>query len=255
MRKIRLTIQYDGTDYSGWQVQARETTIQGLLEKALAEIAGGLTHVNGAGRTDAGVHALEQIASFSTASGHKAGVFLRALNANLPDDIRVIAAEEVPEDFHPRYSARDKTYAYLISNHCDFSVFLKRYSWNMSYSLNCDAMNQAARYLVGEQDFSSFRASGCSSKHPVREVMQLHIRRLDSVEFFGFQCNVPVIKFSITANAFLRHMARNIVGTLVEVGRGRIRPEEMVTILDAKDRRAAGKTAPACGLFLEKISY
>lgn len=255
MRKIKLTLQYDGTHYSGWQVQARETTIQGLLENALAEITGVPTRITGAGRTDAGVHALEQVAAFGTESDHAPDVFRVALNAKLPDDIRVIGSEEVPEEFRPRYSARNKTYSYLISHHGPFSVFLNRYSWNMSYSLNFDAMHVAARYLIGEHDFSSFRASGCSSKHPVREVNDLQIRKLDSVAFLGFHFHVPVIQISITANAFLRHMARNIVGTFFEIGRGKIPAEEMKAILRAKDRKAAGKTAPACGLFLEKIEY
>lgn len=255
MRNIKLTLQYDGTDYFGWQVQANGITIQGLLEAALAEISGGPTRVTGAGRTDAGVHALEQTAVFGTESGHAPYVFLRALNAKLPDDIRVITSEEVPEDFHPRYGARNKTYSYLISRPGPYAVFLKRYSWCMPYALNCDAMEQGAECLTGKHDFSSFRASGCSSKHPVRDIIDLHIQKLDSVDFMGFRFNVPLMKISITANAFLRHMARNIVGTLVEIGRGRIPPEQMKTILEAHDRRTAGKTAPACGLFLERIEY
>jgi tRNA pseudouridine38-40 synthase len=255
MRQIKLILQYDGTGYSGWQVQAQGTTIQGLLEKALAEITGSPTRLTGAGRTDAGVHAFAQTAAFSTISEHEADVFLRALNAKLPDDIRVISSEEVPEDFHPRYSAHNKTYSYLISFHGLYAVFLKRYSWHMSYSLNYDALKEGAVYLMGEHDFSSFRASGCSSKHPLRKIIHLQIKKLDSVDFIGFQCNAPLIKISITANAFLRHMVRNIVGTLVEIGRGKIPPEQMKTILEARDRRIAGKTAPACGLFLEKIQY
>ena len=255
MRKIKLTLQYDGTDYSGWQVQVKETTIQGLLEHALAEITGSPTRVTGAGRTDAGVHALEQTAVFNTESDLQPDVFLRALNARLPDDIRVIASAEVPEDFHPRYSARNKTYSYLISCHVPYSVFLKRYSWHVSYPLNCDAMKEAGGYLIGKHDFSSFRASGCSSKHPVRDISELRVRKLDSVDFMGFRFNVPVVKITITANAFLRHMARNIIGTLVEVGKGKIVPAKMKEILEAKDRKIAGKTAPARGLFLEKITY
>jgi len=255
MRKIKLTLQYDGTDYSGWQVQAKGATIQGLIENALAEIAGSPTRLTGAGRTDAGVHAFAQTAAFITISEHETDVFLRALNAKLPDDIRVISSEEVPEHFHPRYSAHDKTYSYLISHHGLYSVFLKRYSWHMSYTLNYDAMKEGAGYLMGEHDFSSFRASGCSSKHPVRKIIELNIEKLDSVDFMGFRFNVPLVKISMTANAFLRHMVRNIVGTLVEIGRGKIPPEQMKTILEARDRRAAGKTAPACGLFLERICY
>jgi tRNA pseudouridine38-40 synthase len=255
MRTIKLTLQYDGTDYSGWQVQVKETTVQGLIEGALSVITGGHTRITGAGRTDAGVHALEHVAVFGTSSAHAPDVFMRALNANLPDDIRVIHAEEASEDLHPRYSARRKTYSYLISCPGAYSVFLKRYSWHMPYQLNCIAMKEAALFLHGRHDFSSFRASGCSAKNPVREIYGIDIQTFDKIDFMTFTFNAPVIKISIQANAFLRHMARNIVGTLVEAGRGKMPPEKMKEILGAKDRSAAGKTAPACGLFLEKIEY
>ena len=233
----------------------KETTIQGLLEKALFTITGGHTRVTGAARTDAGVHALEHVAAFKTASAHEPGVFMRAFNANLPYDIRVIHAEEVLEDFHPRYSAKNKTYSYVISHPGEYAVFLRRYSWQVPYKLNCEAMKEAALFLHGRHDFSSFRASGCSAKNPVREIYGIDIQTFDKIDFMTFTFNAPVIKISIQANAFLRHMARNIVGTLVEAGRGKMPPEKMKEILGAKDRSAAGKTAPACGLFLEKIEY
>jgi tRNA pseudouridine38-40 synthase len=255
MRNIKITIQYDGTDYSGWQVQVKETTIQELLEKALFAVTGEQTRITGAGRTDAGVHALEQAAAFKTGSTLGPDVLLRALNANLPDDIRIINAEEVSEDFHPRYDARTKTYSYLISCKGPYSVFLKRYSWQLPYQPNCEAMKQAADYLTGRHDFSGFRASGCSAKNPVREIHNIEIQELESVDFMGLKFNIPLIKISIQANAFLRHMARNIAGTLTEVGTGKRSPENLKEILEAKDRRKAGKTAPACGLFLEKIVY
>ncbi len=255
MRYIRLDLQYDGTGYSGWQVQVKATTIQGLLEDAVFAVTGVRERVTGAARTDAGVHALHQVAGFSTRSGLEPLVFRRALNANLPHDIRVTDAAECPVDFHPRYRAVNKTYSYIISPSADFSVFLERYSWQMPYKLDCDAMREAANYLVGKKDFSSFRASGCSSKHPVREISQVSISEIDRVDFTGFRLNTPVIKISIEANAFLRHMARNIIGTLVDAGRGRIPPEKIKEILKSGDRRTAGRTAPARGLFLEKIRY
>ena len=255
MRNIKLTIQYDGTDFSGWQVQQNGTTIQGLLEKAVYAVTGESLRIIGAGRTDAGVHAFDQVAILKTSSMLGPEVITNALNANLPLDIRVTITEEVPDDFHPRYDASNKTYSYLISSTGPYSIFLRRYSWQMAWQLDCASMKKAAGHLVGKKDFSSFQASGCSAKHPVREIMQIEIEELKSAGFMGFTLEAPVIKISINANAFLRHMVRIIVGTLVEVGKGRLQPVDMIEILKLKDRDKAGPTAPACGLFLEKISY
>lgn len=255
IRHILLTIQYDGTDYAGWQVQKNGTTIQGVLEEALFTVSGERTRVTGAARTDAGVHAIEQVAVFSTASKLEAGVLLRALNANIPLDVRVISAEECAPGLHPRYSAKGKTYSYLISQAGPYSVFLKRYSWNMPHLLDADAMREASRCLIGAHDFACFRASGCSSKHPVRTITGIEIAELPGVDFLGFRFDAPFMRIRIKANAFLRHMARNIVGTLVDTGSGKFPPKKMEEILGSKDRRAAGRTAPACGLFLEKIEY
>ncbi|RJQ50424.1 MAG: tRNA pseudouridine(38-40) synthase TruA [Nitrospiraceae bacterium] len=255
MRQIRITLQYDGTNYSGWQIQKKGTTIQGLLEEALFSVTGEQLRINGAARTDAGVHAFEQVAVFKTLSRLEPPVLLRALNAHLTHDIRVIRAEECPPDFHPRYDAKSKTYTYLISQQGIYSTFLQRYSWNIPYQLNTGVMQEAAECLVGTHDFSSFRASKCSSKHPVRTVSSLEVSRLSSVEFISFVFNTPVVKITIQANAFLRHMARNIVGTLVDIGKGKHHPTMMKGILGSKDRRQAGRTAPARGLFLERIEY
>jgi tRNA pseudouridine38-40 synthase len=255
MRYIKITLQYDGTNYAGWQVQKNGTTVQGCLEEAVWIITGERSRITGAARTDAGVHALQQVAAFRTESVLKPQVFLKALNGNLPRDIRVINAEECEKDFHPRYDAENKTYSYIIFKTGPYAVFLERYSWSIPYKLNCDSMREAAGYLIGEHDFSCFRASGCSSIHPVRTVHGVEIFDLPSTEFINFQFNVPVIKISIRANAFLRHMVRNIVGTLVEIGRDKYPPQRMKEILESKDRRTAGKTAPAQGLFLEKINY
>jgi tRNA pseudouridine38-40 synthase len=255
MNHIKLTLQYDGTNYWGWQVQKKGATIQGLLEDALFTITGERTRITGAARTDAGVHALQQVASFSTGSLLEPHIFIKALNGNLPLDIRVIKADACENDFHPRYDAKDKTYSYIIYKTGAYSVFLEKHSWSMPYKLNCEAMREAAFYLIGEHDFSCFRASGCSSKHPVRTMHSIEIAELPSVEFIGFHFNVPVVKISITANAFLRHMARNIVGTLVETGRGKYPPSRIKEILQSTDRKLAGRTAPARGLFLEEIRY
>ena len=255
MRNIKLTIQYDGTDFSGWQVQKNTPTIQGLIEKAIFIVTGEETRLTGAGRTDAGVHALDQRAAFKTGSTLDPPVLSRALNANLPMDIRIIACEECEDDFHPRYNAKNKTYTYLICRDVPFSVFLRRFSLMCTYSLDVQAMDAAGPLITGRHDFSSFRASGCSAKNPVREIYTISVLELGSVDFMGFTFKTPLLKISIQANAFLRHMARNIVGTLMEVGKGRIPPEEMTAILESKNRDAAGPTAPACGLFLEKINY
>lgn len=255
MRHIKLTLQYDGTDYAGWQVQKNAATIQGHLEKTILTITGEHSRVTGAGRTDAGVHALEQVAVFRTQSSLEADVFRRAINAHLPPDINLIDAVECPAEFHPRYDAKSKTYSYVISGLGAYSVFLARYSWNLRGHLDIEAMKEAANYLTGEHDFSSFRASGCSSKNPVRKITGLEISAMDSIEFINFRLDIPAIKISITATAFLRHMVRNIIGTLVEAGRIKFPPSHIKKILDAKDRRVAGRTAPACGLFMEKIVY
>ena len=255
MRQIRLTLQYDGTDYSGWQIQKNGATIQGLLEDAVFSVTNERSKVIGAGRTDAGVHALEQVAVFETASALSTDVFFQALNANLPQDIGITSCEECPEDFHPRYRTKGKKYSYIISNKMPAPVFLKRYSWELGFHLDIGAMRKASEYLIGSHDFSSFQASGCSAKHPLRELNSITISNLPSLEFITFRIDTPVIKITIEGSAFLRHMVRNIVGTLVYTGRGKYPPEKMKEILESRDRRNAGPTAPACGLFLEKITY
>jgi tRNA pseudouridine38-40 synthase len=255
MRQIRLTLQYDGTDYSGWQIQNNGATIQGLLEDAIFSVTNDRSRVIGAGRTDAGVHAFEQVAVFETASTLSPDVFLQALNANLPNDISIMCCEECPEDFHPRYRAKQKTYSYIISSIPPGSVFLNRYSWQIHYQLDIEAMRKASEYLIGKHDFSSFQASGCGAQHPVRELNSIMISDLPSLEFITFKIDAPVIKITMEGTAFLRHMVRNIAGTLVDIGRKKYPPEKIKEILGSRDRNNAGPTAPACGLFLDKISY
>lgn len=255
MKHIKLTLQYDGTDYSGWQVQKKERTIQQIIEDAIYTVTGDRLRITGAGRTDAGVHAFVQVAAFKTQSNLEPQVFLSAINANIPHDIRVTNAEECSEDFHPRYSAKNKTYSYRISHKGAYAVFLRRYSWQVPYQLNCDLMKEAAECLIGTHDFSCFRASGCSSKNPVRTIFKIGIVEDSFVDFMNFKFNVPLIKISIQADAFLRHMVRNIVGTLVEIGRGKQPVSYTKEVLGLKDRRFSGPTAPAQGLFLEEIVY
>lgn len=257
MRRIRLSLQYDGTEYSGWQVQETARTVQGMLEEAVLKVTGERQRVTGASRTDAGVHALHQEASITTGTALEEDVLKRALNANLPDDIRVIKAGRCSDDFHPRYSASGKVYSYFIT-HCRFhSVFLKRFSWQLPYDITpgLPAMRKAAGELEGEHDFTSFRASGCGSRSAVRKISRIEVSCLSSIDFMTFSIYAPVLKIRIEANAFLRHMVRSIVGTLVDIGRGKVTPSNMRDILALKDRSSAGITAPARGLFLEKVLY
>lgn len=265
MRHIKLVLQYDGTDYSGWQVQnvrrqgiedrgqKRILTIQAIVEDAVFKVTSKRSRVTSASRTDAGVHAIKQVASFKTETGLDTNTLQRAVNVNLPPDIRILDVSEVDEDFHPRYSAKRKIYSYLITR--SYSVFLRRYSWYIPYDLDCNLMRQAGGHLLGEHNFSSFRASGCGSKNPVRRIFDIKIEDVLSMDFMTIKINTPMIKISIEANAFLRHMARNIIGILVEVGRGKFSPSDVKKILELKDRRYSGPTAPANGLFLERIVY
>lgn len=255
MRNIKLVIQYDGTDYHGWQIQNGEKTIQGILEENLSKITGKKISLISASRTDAGVHALAQIASFLTDSSLEILKFQKALNSLLPEDIRIIEAKETSADFHPRYDSLGKTYFYLISNTPYSSAFLYKYAWHLPFSLDLSQMKKAGKFFKGKHDFSSFRGAGCGAKNPEREITSLRIEKIRKVDFMTASFKSEYIKITIEANAFLRHMVRNIVGTLVEAGRGRIAADSIKSTLLLRDRRAAGPTAPSNGLFLEKIYY
>jgi len=255
MRYIRLLIEYAGTNYHGWQSQKSGGTIQDVLYDSLFSITGEQGKVIGASRTDAGVHALGQVAVFETRSQLSPPVFMRALNAKLPPDIRILAADETDRDFHPRYRAIHKSYFYLISNTARRSAFLSSYMWTTGAALDLARMREAAAFVLGQHDFSSFRASGCGAKTTTRTVSFLEIARSEEISFMTAIFEGNFIRISIEANAFLRHMVRNIVGTLVEVGRGKLSPESFRDILSSCDRTAAGPTAPAQGLFLDKITY
>jgi len=255
MRYIKLLIEYDGTNYLGWQSQKSGGTIQDILVEKISGITGGPTRLTGASRTDAGVHALGQAAVFGTESSLSSETVMRALNAKLPKDIRILHADETDESFHPRYDAAQKSYFYLISTGNRQSAFFYRYAWHVKTGLDVAAMQRAAVALVGEHDFSSFRAAGCGAKHPVRTVHSITISKLDEISFMTASFKGDFIKIRMEANAFLRHMVRNIVGTLVEVGKGRISPEAVKHLLETRDRTKAGPTASANGLFLERIIY
>jgi tRNA pseudouridine38-40 synthase len=247
MRTLKLTLQYDGTDYVGWQRQPTGVSVQALLEDAVAPIAGQHVTLHGAGRTDAGVHALAQVASVGLDTALPAPTIARAINAVLPPDVRVLGVEDTSESCHARFSARSKTYEYRIVNAPLVSAFLYRYVWHVPQPLDVDAMRAAAAPLVGTHDFAGFQGAGS----PVA-TSQRTILALDLEEGGGF--DLPLV-IRVTGDGFLRHMVRNIVGTLVEVGIGRWDPWRLLSVLDSRDRTQAGPTAPAQGLFLAHVTY
>jgi tRNA pseudouridine38-40 synthase len=243
-RNIRLLLAYDGTPFLGWQVQPQGPTIQSILEEALSRITGHETKVKGSGRTDAGVHALGQVANFHTTSRMAPGAFVSALNSMLPPEIAVLAADEVEPSFDAQYSAVEKTYRYRVFNSRIRSPFEHRRSWQVPVELDLEPMRGSGTHLIGIKDFSTFRAVGCVASSPIREVKDIVISRKGAI-----------ITFELTADGFLRHMVRNIVGTLVEVGRGRFTAEQVAAMLAARDRERAGIAAPPYGLYLLRVSY
>jgi len=252
VRTIKLTIAFDGTGYAGWQRQKGAPTIQEAVEKALATMTGRFTPVHGAGRTDAGVHALGMVAHFRTESKIPSKGFHRGLNSLLPGEIRVLAAEEVEEGFHARKDARGKVYRYQMATGTMLLPTDRLYWGWFPGPLDLDAMNQAASLLVGEHDFSSFEASG---SRVAKDGGRGAVRRVFTAGFRVLATAPEKIQFVIAGDGFLRHMVRNIVGTLVEVGRNQRRVEEIPELLRRCDRRFAGPTAPPQGLFLVEVWY
>ena len=241
---IKLTIEYDGTNYHGWQIQPNGTTIQEVLEQALEKILGVKTRLNGSGRTDAGVHALGQVANFVYAADIDLRRLLKGLNGVTPPDIVVKQVEAVPDSFDARRDGRSRVYMYRIWNHPFPSAFHRRFSWHVHDPLDLSSMQEAIRCLEGEHNFASFQAAGCDALHPIRKIYSNSLSR-----------EGDFLVYTIEATAFLRHMVRNIVGTLVEVGRGERSPREFAELLKAQDRTQAGPTAPAYGLFLVEVRY
>ena len=246
-RNLKLTLQYDGSNYVGWQRQARGTSIQGLLEDALEPIAGTRVTVHGAGRTDAGVHALAQVATVSFPGTHDSSTLARALNAVLPTDVRVLSVEDVPADFHARFSAVGKTYEYRIVNAPIVSPFLCRYAWHIPHALDIESMKAASLQLIGTHDFAGFQGAGSDVASSERTIHAIDWEN-------GRGHDIPLV-IRLRGDGFLRHMVRNIVGTLVEIGGGRWVSDRIVKILVSRDRSQAGTTAPAHGLFLVRVEY
>ena len=243
--KIALGVEYLGTDFHGWQIQKSGLrTVQGVVEPALSKIANHPVRVFCSGRTDAGVHAQEQIIHFETQTTRTDGAWLFGGNANLPSDVNFKWAKEVNDDFHARFNAHARSYEYKIHHHPVRSSLKTGYYLWEPRSLNIDDMRKAAAFLVGEHDFSCFRGSMCQAKSPIKTIEYLQIDEIG---------DDLIIK--VKANAFLHHMVRNLVGTLLKIGRGEANPEWMLSVLDSKDRKEAGPTAEPQGLYFIKAHY
>jgi len=254
MRTLKLTLSYDGTRLVGWQRQAEGDSVQSLLEDALARFEGGPVTVHGAGRTDAGVHALRQVASVQVGFAHDAATLTRALNAQLPEDVRVLAVEDAAPGFHARFDARSKTYRYCIRNGPAASPFERAFVWHVPQPLDVDAMRQAASRLLGRHDFSAFRSIGTDVPDSVRTLhTSAIVETAGAAPWVGD--SAPLLTYEVSGDGFLRHMVRAIVGTLVEVGRGWRDPAQMDALLQSGDRARAGATAPPQGLFLVRVVY
>lgn len=244
MKRVKLTVAYDGTAYCGWQVQPNGPTIEGEINRALFELTGEKIQVVGASRTDAGVHGLCNVAVFDTESPIPGEKFSYALNQRLPEDIKIQNSCEVAADFHPRHQESRKTYQYSIWNAAFPNPTKRLYSHFTYGTLNIEAMQKAASYLIGEHDFKSFCATAAVVETTVRTIYDLSVEKKEEM-----------VTITVTGNGFLYNMVRIIAGTLMEVGYGRLQPEKLQDILDARDREAAGPTAPAKGLCLVKYEY
>ena len=256
VRTLKLTIAYEGTEYVGWQRQSTGRSIQGCLESALAEIEGASVAVVGAGRTDAGVHALGQVASVQLRHQIAPAALVRAVNARLPSDIRVMAAEVGREPFHARFHATAKTYRYRLLHGAVRNPFDRRYGWYVGDPLDYERMADAGRVLIGEHDFAAFRAAGSSTPSSVRTLFELSVGRAQRNPWsVGDGAAETVTIIDTRGSGFLRHMVRVIVGTLVEVGRGQRDPAAVERALRSRERSTAGQTAPPHGLFLMRVEY
>lgn len=244
MRNIKLTIEYDGKDFNGWQKQPNKLNIQGTIEQAIKSITGEDVELNASGRTDAGVHALGQVANFKTNSQIPIDKFAIAINSRLKKSIVIKKAEEVDERFHSRLSCKKKTYRYVINNSIEGTAIYRNLETHISQKLDVVKMQKAVKYFEGEHDFKAFKASGTSSKSSVRTIYEAKVYNEENKVFI-----------ELTGNGFLYNMVRIIAGTLVEVGLGKIEPESIKEIIKSKKRENAGKTLPPNGLYLVSVIY
>ena len=244
VRKLKLVVEYDGTDFSGWQRQDGQRTVQGTLEDTVHQLLGERVQVRGAGRTDAGVHAAGQVASLSLQSRIPATGFLRGMNSLLPGDVAIVDSEDAAATFDARFSARGKIYRYRIWNHFVRSPLHARTSWHCRRPLDLQRMREAAAVLCGEHDFRGFRASDCDRRNTVRVIRRFDIAKQGAL-----------IEIDVEATAFLKNMVRILVGTLADVGRGKRQLPDVLRALEAGDRAAGGVTAPAAGLTLYQVIY
>jgi len=260
VRNLRLILSYDGTDLAGWQVQPGRTTVQGALASAIGRLSGENVLPQGSGRTDAGVHALAQVASFATASTIPVENWMKALNDILPPSIRVLEVTEAAPEFHARKSARAKTYRYRIYRGPICPPFLARYVWHYPYPLEESAMVGAARVVVGEHDFTSFaavdqeRVERMSASEHIRTT-NIRTTNIRTIFASSWTREGEELIYTVRGNGFLHHMVRNLVGTFLLVGKGTVSLEDLRRILDARGRTAAGPTAPASGLYLVEVEY
>lgn len=244
MRNIKLVIEYNGKSFNGWQKQPNKLNIQGEIERAIGELTGEEINLIASGRTDAGVHSLGQVANFYTESKIPIEKFAIAINSKLKKSIVIKSAEEVDEKFHSRYSVHNKKYRYIINNSEQGTAIYKDLEYHMPIKLDIDKMKQAVKHFEGKHDFSAFKASGTSSKSSVREIYKAEVIEVDDK-----------IYIELTGNGFLYNMVRIIAGTLVDVGLGKISPDEISNIIESKKRENAGKTLPPHGLYLVEVNY
>jgi tRNA pseudouridine38-40 synthase len=245
LKNFKITIEYDGTSYHGWQRQKTDRTIQEEIEKAVLTITGQQVSLTGSGRTDAGVHAYAQVANFKCETNLGPQDLFRGLNSLTADDIVIKGCEEVDASFHARYDVKSKIYVYKVKNRPDPAAIGRQYAWHIRKDLNLDAMRAASAHLIGSHDFKAFEGAGSPRAHTTRSVFKARLVEAPD----GY------LAFEIEADGFLRFMVRNIVGTLVDVGLGKISPADFKGILESKNRDQAGATAPAYGLFLKNVNY
>ena len=251
----KLKLAYDGTDFYGWQVQPDRVTIQGTLADAIVQVTGERVLPQGSGRTDAGVHARGQIASFFLEAAIPAENLLRALNRRLPEAIRVLSAEVAAPEFHARHSARAKTYEYRIFRAEICPPWIARFAWALAWPLDVDRMCEAAKLVIGKHDFTAFAASEPDLTTRIGSTDEEQPDNVRTIFDSQWMQDGETLSYCVHGNGFLHHMVRNLVGTFVDAGRGRMAPEDIAHILEARSRSEAGPTAPARGLFLDRVDY